>query len=174
METREDYYSKLEIYEDAYSSNEPFNSAEIGFHIAAAVTDYTNSTELIEDPTYGEIVLLRKSWDNTEATELQFTQLKHKKCEENDFNWGDGRPSDENSSFFPLSDQALVDIKVFGNRLKCFDDEVDMFGNYDASAASNLMVAFMMCDPESGLECKNSTEISEWLKNKYILTLVNE
>ena len=67
-----------------------------------------------------------------------------------------------------------MDIKVFGNRLKCFDDELDMFGNYDAFAASNLMVAFIMCDPESGLECKNSTEVREWLENKYILTLVNE
>ena len=73
METHEDYYSKLEIYEDFYSSNEPFNSAEIGFHIAAAITDYTNSTELIEDPTYGEVVFLQKFWDNDKATELQFT-----------------------------------------------------------------------------------------------------
>ena len=58
--------------------------------------------------------------------------------------------------------------------MKCLDDEIDFYGNYDAFAASNLMVAFMKCDPKSGLRCKNDTEIVSWLADKYILTLVNE
>ena len=58
--------------------------------------------------------------------------------------------------------------------MKCLDDEKEFYGNFDASAASNLMVAFIKCDPTSGLQCKNDTEIVDWLADKYILTLVNE
>ena len=65
-----DYFSKLEIYEDFYSSSEPFNSTELGFHIAAALTDYNakNSSAIIDDPTYGELVFLNKKWDNSLTT----------------------------------------------------------------------------------------------------------
>ena len=63
MSGNEDYFSKLEVYEDEYSSNEPFYSQEIGFHIAAAISDYSNTKEIIEDPTYGEVVFMRKNWD---------------------------------------------------------------------------------------------------------------
>ena len=49
-----------------------------------------------------------------------------------------------------------------------------MFGNFDAAAASNLVVGFMLCDPESGLECKSLAEVNEWLGDKYIVTLENE
>ena len=64
-----DYFSKLEIYEDFFTSNDPFNSAEMGFHIAAALTDYNskNSSAVIEDPTYGELVFLNKKWNSSET-----------------------------------------------------------------------------------------------------------
>ena len=53
----------------------------------------------------------------------------------------------------------MIDIPVFGHRMKCLDDEIDFYGNYDASITSNLMVVFMQCDPESGLQCKSDTEV---------------
>ena len=80
MMNHEDYFSKLEVYEDEFSFNEPFRASEIGFHIAAAITDYTDSNDVIEDPTYGEIVFLRKSWDNSQDITLNFAQLQHKQC----------------------------------------------------------------------------------------------
>lgn len=174
MWDHEDYFSKLEVYEDEYSSNEPFNSREIGFHIAAAISDYSDSKEIIEDPTYGEVVFMRKNWDTKESPSINWPTLKYRQCNENDFNWGDGRPSDESSKFYPLTDQALVDVPIFGHLFKCLDEDVEMFGNFDAAAASNLVVGFMLCDPESGLQCKNSTEVSEWLSDKYIVTVENE
>ena len=55
----------------------------MGFHIAAALTDYNskNSSAIIEDPTYGELVFLNKKWDNTKITKVEFPRLKSKKCD---------------------------------------------------------------------------------------------
>lgn len=50
-----------------------------------------------------------------------------------------------------------------------------MYGNYDASKAANLMVAFEVCNrTDPGLKCKSDEEIKEWMKTKYILILMNE
>ena len=65
-------------------------------------------------------------------------------------------------------------MPIFGHQFKCLDEDAAMFGNFDAAAASNLVVGFMLCDPESGLECKSLAEVNEWLGDKYIVTLENE
>jgi len=52
-----------------------------------------------------------------------------------------------------------------------------LFGNYDTSLASNLMIVFEKCDPQKraleGLKCKSAAEIDEWLEFKYFLVLEN-
>ena len=48
--------------------------------------------------------------------------------------------------------------------MKCWNEEsLDLFGNYDSSAAKNLIVAFEKCDPEKRNDCKSEQEITEWL-----------
>jgi len=52
-----------------------------------------------------------------------------------------------------------------------------LYGNYDSSATSNLMIVFEKCDPRKraleGLKCKSATEIDKWLEFKYMLVLEN-
>ena len=62
MRERKDYQANLEVYEYEYGPNESFSSSDLGFHIAAGLSDYTaeNKDKIIEDPTYGEIVFFRK------------------------------------------------------------------------------------------------------------------
>ena len=100
--------------------------------------------------------------------------MRHRNCTENDYNWGTHSQSDEDSNFFQLNIHSRVDVEIFGHRLKCLEEDISMFGHYDSSATQNLMVAFMSCDPKSRNDCKSEDEISEWLSNKYIITLVNE
>ena len=96
MRERKDYQANLEVYEYEYGPNESFSSSDLGFHIAAGLSDYTaeNKDKIIEDPTYGEIVFFRKEWNNTESTRINWSRVAYKQCEKNDFNWGDGRPTD--------------------------------------------------------------------------------
>ena len=48
--------------------------------------------------------------------------------------------------------------------MKCWNEEsLDLFGNFDYSAAKNLLVAFEKCDPEKRNDCKSEQKITEWL-----------
>ena len=58
--------------------------------------------------------------------------------------------------------------------LKCItDDKTKIKGNYNTHIAQNLMVVFEKCDIKTQKACKSEEEISEWMQNKYILTLTN-
>ena len=75
-----DYTVKFEEYEGYYSKSEPFDASDIGFYVAAGITDYTNTKNIVEDPTYGEIVFIRKYVDNSDFTPIQFLPMKHRDC----------------------------------------------------------------------------------------------
>lgn len=50
-----------------------------------------------------------------------------------------------------------------------------MHGNFDASNAANLMIAFETCDQnDPNVKCKSEAQIRNWMKHKYILVLLNE
>ena len=78
------------------------------------MTDYSLSPTPIEDPTYGELVFYRKRWEGSDIP-LTFEPLAWKWCSEQDFNWGDGRPTDEDSLFYPLVESSKPDIRLLGN-----------------------------------------------------------
>ena len=120
MAGNEGYSTQLRIEEDVFSSDDPFDLDEIGFMIAAGITDYdNNSTSLIEDPTYGEVMIFRKHWNAEENVLLKFEPLATKQCTENDFNWGGELSTDKYSKFYPMTENARTDIGYFGYRLKC-------------------------------------------------------
>ena len=58
--------------------------------------------------------------------------------------------------------------------MKCLDeDSLDLFGNFDSYAGSNLLVTLEKCDPEERDDCKDDAVIDEWLAFKYIVILQN-
>ena len=65
-------------------------------------------------------------------------------------------------------------MKTYGPKMKCLvDPNMDYFGNFDTDKAQNLMIVFEICD-KTKRTCKTDTEITEWLRFKYIVTLENE
>ena len=57
--------------------------------------------------------------------------------------------------------------------MKCLDeDSLDLFGNFDTYAGSNLLVTLEKCDRKER-ECKDDKVIDEWLAFKYIVILQN-
>ena len=115
-----DYQLNFEVHTDEYDSYDVFNSNEMRFYVAAGIADYSdeNYGKIIEDPTYGEIQFFRKN-RNVSTAKINWPLLSHKTCEENDFNWGDGRTSDQYSKFLPMASRARGFVKDVGFRLKC-------------------------------------------------------
>ena len=60
----------------------------------------------------------------------------------------------------------------YANKLKCIEEDVSVYGNYDTGVFSSLMIVFEKCDPELRT-CKDPKEIKEWLKLKFIFTVTN-
>ena len=55
------------------------------------------------------------------------------------------------------------------------DSDIDLWGNYDAAATQNLVIAFETCDSKtSSVPCKSKTEIKDWMLEKYIVVMKNE
>ena len=50
-----------------------------------------------------------------------------------------------------------------------------MYGNYDSSRTSNLVIVFEKCDPRtSSVPCKSEEEIEDWMYFKYLVVFSNQ
>ena len=58
-----DDYSLEKAYEENFFPSDEAFSQKDGFYIAAALTNYDGSSEVIEDPTIGTLKMYIKSWD---------------------------------------------------------------------------------------------------------------
>ena len=61
--------------EGAFDYSEKF-TAEDGFFVAAALTEYNSNTELIEEPRYGELVIEHVGWGNEEYISRQSNAIE--------------------------------------------------------------------------------------------------
>ena len=53
------------------------------------------------------------------------------------------------SKFFKTDSDSMKDLKIYGPKMKCIDDDsMSIFGHYDSSSANNLMIVFEKCNPE--------------------------
>ena len=62
--------------------------------------------------------------------------------------------------------------------MRCIVDEdfekVNMFGDYNSGSASNLVIAFDLCNTEtSDVQCEKREEIEQWMARKYFMVLTN-
>lgn len=55
----------------------------------------------------------------------------------------------------------------------CLDERQPLQGNYDTVKAKTLAIVVHRCNPEERSTCKNETEIDEWLRGKYLVTIEN-
>lgn len=66
---------------------------------------------------------------------------------------------------------------MYGTSMQCIKNEEDLkiWGNYDAGAASNLMIVFEKCDSSEAakekIECASEPDIDAWIEGRYIITL---
>ena len=147
----------MQTHENMYATNTTFGYSD-GFMVAAAVTAFDGSSVDIQDPEVGEVKFYLKNWDVDEVNySLKFTQLKSRICNRDDLNYGN---SSDESPFFPISQYNQVELAQYGaGKMRCLDEveNLKLWGDYDTSKASNLMVVFEKCDIKKrplGQKCK--------------------
>ena len=123
LANNEEYKTQVRLKENFYEPQDVFGTETNDFMIAAAITTIDDTSESIEDETYGKIVFKRKVWDTVSSPNIDFgfRDVESKKCAENDLNWADGRETDKSSKFYPISELNSIDLKKYGNKLKCLD-----------------------------------------------------
>ena len=155
------YKTNLEIYEYHFGPNDKIGAKE-GFAIAATISSFDGNPNSIEDEEIGTIKFFTKSWGEEFDDDINFKELKQKKCTDADYS----------EAFYPLHER-MSSFAFFKKKMKCIDEAYEVWGTYSADETSNLMVVFDRCD-STKRTCKSEMEIDKWLEFKYIILLQNE
>ena len=62
----------------------------------------------------------------------------------------------------------MAKFETFNSKMKCIDEEFQIWGDYNSDDGQNLMVVFEKCDPGER-ECESEEVINRWLEYKYIV-----
>ena len=74
------------------------------------------------------------------------------------------------SRFYPVFTGHKKSLRSYTKYLHCFNGDFDLYGDYNSEEASVFSIYFEKCN---GSNCKNETEITNWIRRKFILTLEN-
>ena len=140
--------------------------AKGNFQLAFGLVTYGDFLE--EDySAYGRIVAKLKKWSDTETTYFDELPIRH--CTEAELGLTE---DDEASLFFPIFSSHVSQVETYKKQLMCIDTPYAIKGDYSSHAVSHLSIQFEKCSGDSG--CAEDSEIQEWLRRKFILTLRNE
>ena len=126
--------------------------------LAAGVTAYDNSSADITDPSIGQLKFIIKSFSPTGDIDL-FTELETKTCPLEYFLIDN---FDVKTPFFEFPSYSENDVKIYGPKMRCLTkpEQLSLWGNFDTSYASNLMIVFEKCsNSTSSVPCKTEKEI---------------
>ena len=60
-------------------------------------------------------------------------------------------------------------LELYWKKLKCYDETVNIRGNFNSASVSHLHFYFKKCDISKRPTCKNDTEIKEFTENLYYI-----
>ena len=120
MSNIDDFKVGMHVLEHAYEVDDIFGHAD-GFAVAAAITAYDGSKEDITDPEVGQIKFYLKQWDVDEPHfSIRFIELEDKKCQPEDFNFGNVTDEANVSPFYPVKEESKSDLKFYGpQKMRC-------------------------------------------------------
>ena len=138
------------------------------FFLAAALIDYDDSTEVVEDPTLGTLDIKLYGWGNTDsAFDAGYTDLKTHTCSEEELALSGDNP-------FRANRRSMEVIRTKQKSFKCYDpSDVGIWGDYNSAKAQQLVVQFHACESDDPGYCKSESEITEYMRGKYILLVFN-
>ena len=134
-------YTVLETTaENIYLDNNFAIGKEEGFVVAAA---FVGGSNLTPDPEIGELKFILKSWSDASG-DLEFRDLKDRKCTEEDFKSVNRDPSEY--GFYSMDGSTEDIVKKSGYDLRCIGDDFNVRGDFNTNSANNLMITFELCD----------------------------
>jgi hypothetical protein len=75
---------------------------------------------------------------------------------------------------FPIASSKQSELEfMLGTSLTCNDEELSIYGDFQAAAAKVIVAYFEKCDPKDRPTCKTDAEVNAWLKGKYLVFLYN-
>lgn len=169
-------FNVLQIeYDNYFDFDEDFSHEDNKFMLAAGLSEFDQGLGFTEDPAYGQIKIMTKSWQSGQSG-INFDELQTDACNvRKDFAFESELIE---SLFFPVASSKSFELSRYGHRLKCLlqPSSLQLQGNFQSASATNIMVIFEMCknETESGLPCKSEREIKDWMRGKYIFVLSNQ
>ena len=165
----DNYKLQVSTQSDFFPTEETFGEAN-GLQYAAILTNY--SGDIVEDPTIATLKFYYKSWGGEEDFgELNFRPIQTKACTDADFNNAD--ENNTQSKFYPLISQYEKLFNAYKKNIKCMDEELEIYGEYNSEEAKNLLITIEKCDRAQRNDCKSDKEIDDWLTFKYIGVIEN-
>ena len=117
--------------EGAFTYEDKF-TADDGLFIAAALTEYDSTTEIIEEKRYGELVIEHYGWGYEGAIGTKTTQLKEYYCSDEEL----GLKSDTNGNTFPIFESSKNEVQTWKNKFKCIPrEDLVIWGDYNSAKA---------------------------------------
>ena len=137
-------------YEDKFSGDD-------GFYVAAALTEYDNETEPIDDPRYGELVIEYYGWGYEGELESKNSPIETHSCTDEELGIADGVE-------YPIFETSAQVVNIWKKKFVCADKEdLIIYGDYNSAKAQTISMRFMFCDKEKNDYCFSREETLDWL-----------
>ena len=142
-------------------------TAEDGFFVAAALTNYDDETEPLYDPRYGDLTLEHYGWDSI-GLQPSSTVLPTRNCSDEDLGL-------DASADFPIFAGSFNEVKTWKKKFRCTNEKnLVIYGDYNSAKAQQFVIKFAFCDASERSDCHSREETQEWLRRKFIILLYRQ
>ena len=129
------------IVENAFDYSDKF-SAEEGLFIAAAITEYDNNTEVLEEAKYGELIIKHFDWGHTDGIKSVPKPLSYHWCSDKEL----GITRSDNTQIYPVYESSLSEVLTYRKKFKCIDpQDMVIWGDFNSKKAQQIRIEFEMC-----------------------------
>ena len=90
-------------------------TSEQGLFIAAALTEYDENTEIIEDSRYGELVIDHYGWGYEEAIGSKSMELENHWCTDEEL----GIKPGPKTLIYPMREESHREFMTYRKKFKC-------------------------------------------------------
>ena len=130
---------------------------------------------MLNETEYAQIKASIRSW-SPEQDKTFFKEVDIRPCTRQEL--GLDPDAMDTSKFYKTHPSSEAYLSRYWKKLSCYDEQVDIQGDYQSDRASNLMINVVRCNNATRREdeppCKSEQEITSWLKRKFVLTLNNQ
>ena len=163
---------RLDVVDYYYSDTDVFNIDKTpGLNIAFGVTHYDNNTEKLDDLDYGEVIGVRKFWDGQSGA--GYARLDLRPCTREELGLDKPGEISETAKFYPAHSSSASFLEFYWKKLECYDDVVNVHGNYNSETINHLHFYFKRCDKKERSTCKSDEEFENFTRNLFYVHLQN-